>query len=98
MNENDHEPPKTAKPGQKTPAPKAETPGPMSPIAKENEQMIATIIEKLIKPLLHRVGTIAGTALLTIGATTQQVETIVAGGLALLGLALDLVLDHKGKK
>jgi hypothetical protein len=62
------------------------------------ESIMEFILSELAKPILRRLGTVLGTALLSMGYAAEQtvaVETAVTS----LGLILiDLVLSHKERK
>lgn len=56
------------------------------------------LLETLAKPILRRIGSaIAGTAI-TLGATTEQVGTIEAALVALVGVGIDLWLSNRDAK
>lgn len=56
------------------------------------------LLEQILKPTLRRIGSaIAGTAV-TLGATTEQVGTIEAAIVALVGVGVDLWLSNRDAK
>lgn len=59
------------------------------------KSLFAPVVEEILKPIMTRFGTAIGAFLLTLGATTHEVDTIVAGALAAAGLGLDLVLERR---
>lgn len=54
--------------------------------------MLAAIITNIAEPISRRVGTFASGALTAMGATSEQVDVIVLGLLALVGLLFDLIV------
>lgn len=53
------------------------------------------LLDKLLLPLLRRLGSILAGAAATIGATQDEIGTIEAALLVLAGLAVDLYNSHR---
>lgn len=53
------------------------------------------ILLQLLKPTLHRLGTMAGGYLAALNVASDDINLIVAGVTALAGVAVDLILDRR---
>ena len=51
-----------------------------------------------LMPLAHRVGTAVGTGLATYGVASSEIEIIVAGLVAAIGVGIDIALDKVGPR
>jgi hypothetical protein len=56
------------------------------------------IVEEAIEPMARRLGTMVGTALVGMGANSDQVSQVVTGVGALAGIAVDLYFDRRRRK
>lgn len=56
------------------------------------------IAEHFLRPMYERIGTVAATYLLTVGATEAQISDIVAGLTAAVFLAVDLLTARHNRK
>jgi hypothetical protein len=56
------------------------------------------ILRELAKPILRRLGTVLGTALLSMGYATEQSVAVETAATSLGLILVDLVLSHKERK
>lgn len=56
------------------------------------------VLRELAKPILRRLGTVLGTALLSMGYATEQSVAVETAATSLGLILIDLVLSHKERK
>lgn len=56
------------------------------------------LMSEVLKPISRRLGTAAGAYMIAQGVDASTAETIVAGGIALVGLLVDLGFSHYERK
>jgi hypothetical protein len=56
------------------------------------------ILRELAKPILRRLGTVLGTALLSMGYAAEQTVAVETAAVSLGLILIDLVLSHKERK
>ena len=60
--------------------------------------MLNNIVEEVAKPILRRLGTFVGGALVSYGIAAETSSQIVVGLVALGGVLIDLLLSHANRK
>lgn len=56
------------------------------------------LTQEILKPLSRRVGTMLGTAFVSLGVPSGETDIITAGAVALLGVLIDLGASHYNRK
>lgn len=62
------------------------------------ETIMEFVLRELAKPILRRLGTVLGTALLSMGYATEQSIAVETAATSLGLILIDLVLSHKERK
>lgn len=60
--------------------------------------MYSWVINEIAGPLSRRVGTMAGSYLLTLGVSSETVNVVTAGLVAGIGVLVDLATSHAARK
>lgn len=50
------------------------------------------VLNEIVRPISHRLGTLVGTALASYGMAEADIQTVVAAGAVLVGFAADLII------
>lgn len=56
------------------------------------------VMQEILKPISRRVGTSLGTALVSLGVPSGEIDVITAGAFAALGVLIDLGASHYNRK
>jgi hypothetical protein len=62
------------------------------------ETIMEFVLRELAKPILRRLGTVLGTALLSMGYAAEQTVAVETAATSLGLILIDLVLSHKERK
>jgi hypothetical protein len=65
---------------------------------KTGVSIMEFVLRELAKPILRRLGTVLGTALLSMGYATEQSVAVETAATSLGLILIDLVLSHKERK
>jgi hypothetical protein len=65
---------------------------------KTGVTIVEFVLRELAKPILRRLGTVLGTALLSMGYATEQTVAVETAATSLGLILIDLVLSHKERK
>jgi hypothetical protein len=66
--------------------------------AKTGVSIMEFVLRELAKPILRRLGTVLGTALLSMGYAAEQTVAVETAATSLGLILIDLVLSHKERK
>lgn len=66
--------------------------------AKTGVSIMEFVLRELAKPILRRLGTVMGTALLSMGYAAEQTVAVETAATSLGLILIDLVLSHKERK
>ena len=62
------------------------------------ETIMEFVLRELAKPIIRRLGTVLGTALLSMGYAAEQTVAVETAATSLGLILIDLVLSHKERK
>lgn len=65
---------------------------------KTGVSIMEFVLRELAKPILRRLGTVLGTALLSMGYAAEQTVAVETAATSLGLILIDLVLSHKERK
>jgi hypothetical protein len=66
--------------------------------AKTGVSIMEFVLRELAKPILRRLGTVLGTALMSMGYAAEQTVAVETAATSLGLILIDLVLSHKERK